>query len=126
MQKVHNGWRKGREQTLNVNKQMIKGSTETLILTLLQDKPLYGYELIKELHRQSDGVFNLKEGTLYPILHAMEIEGWVESYWQEVEGRKRKYYSISKEGIQALDHKKAEWRLFRRAVDRVLGEGGLT
>lgn len=111
---------------LQVNKQMIKGSTETLILTLLQERPLYGYELIKELHRQSEGVFNLKEGTLYPILHAMEIEGWVESYWMEVEGRKRKYYSIRDKGMEALKSKKAEWNLFRRAVDQVLGEGGLT
>ncbi|MCP1426482.1 MAG: PadR family transcriptional regulator [Paenibacillus sp.] len=111
---------------MQVNKQMIKGSTETLILNLLQERPLYGYELIKELHRQSEGVFNLKEGTLYPILHAMEIEGWVESYWMEVEGRKRKYYSIRDKGMEALQSKKAEWNLFRRAVDRVLGEGGLT
>lgn len=111
---------------MHVNKQMIKGSTETLILTLLQERPLYGYELIKELHRQSEGVFNLKEGTLYPILHAMEIEGWVESYWMEVEGRKRKYYSIRDKGMEALQSKRAEWNMFRRAVDRVLGEGGLT
>lgn len=111
---------------LQINKQMIKGSTETLILTLLQAQPMYGYELIKELHRQSEGVFSLKEGTLYPILHAMEIEGWVEAYWAEVEGRKRKYYAIREQGIQALQHKKAEWSLFRRAVDRVIGEGGLT
>nr|WP_186811690.1 helix-turn-helix transcriptional regulator [Paenibacillus xylanexedens] len=110
---------------MQINKQMIKGSTETLILTLLHAQPMYGYELIKELHRQSEGVFSLKEGTLYPILHAMEIEGWVEAYWAEVEGRKRKYYSIREQGIQALQQKKAEWSLFRRAVDRVVGEGGL-
>ncbi|MNP65628.1 hypothetical protein D3C76_1612340 [compost metagenome] len=56
----------------------------------------------------------------------MEIEGWVESYWMEVDGRKRKYYSIRDKGMEALQSKKAEWNLFRRAVDRVLGEGGLT
>jgi DNA-binding PadR family transcriptional regulator len=109
---------------VKVGKEMLKGSTGTLILTLLQDRPLYGYELIKELEQRSQGVFSLKEGTLYPILHAMESKHWVEAYWQEVEGRNRKYYRILDEGKWKLQEKKSEWRLFRGAVDAVLGEGG--
>ncbi|OBZ14111.1 DNA-binding protein [Bacillus sp. FJAT-27264] len=109
---------------MKVSKEMLKGSTATLILTLLLDKPLYGYELIKELESRSQGVFSLKEGTLYPILHTMESERWVEAYWLEVEGRKRKYYRILDEGKAKLKEKRAEWLLFRRAVDDVLGEGG--
>ncbi|MFE4712507.1 MULTISPECIES: PadR family transcriptional regulator [Paenibacillus] len=110
---------------MKVSKEMLKGSTTTLILTLLLDKPLYGYELIKELENRSQGVFSLKEGTLYPILHTMESERWVEAYWLEVEGRKRKYYRILDEGKAKLKEKRAEWLLFRRAVDDVLGEGGV-
>ncbi|AIQ47043.1 DNA-binding protein [Paenibacillus sp. FSL R7-0273] len=109
---------------MKVGKEMLKGSTGTLVLTLLQDKPHYGYELIKELERRSQGVFELKEGTLYPILHAMESERWVEAYWEEVEGRSRKYYRILDAGRQKLAEKKAEWHLFKGAVDGVLGEGG--
>ncbi|MEK5237097.1 PadR family transcriptional regulator [Paenibacillus sp. FSL L8-0470] len=109
---------------MKVSKEMLKGSTGTLILTLLLDKPQYGYELIRELEQRSEGVFSLKEGTLYPILHAMESERWVESYWVEVEGRKRKYYRILKEGAEELKEKQSEWRLFKKAVDTVLGEGG--
>jgi PadR family transcriptional regulator, regulatory protein PadR len=110
---------------LKLSKELLKGTTGTLILTLLAIKPLYGYEMIKDLERTSEGVFALKEGTLYPILHAMESEHWVESYWTEVDGRKRKYYSIMDEGRKRLNEKKAEWLVFRRAVDSVLGEGSI-
>jgi PadR family transcriptional regulator PadR len=81
--------------------------------------------MIKELERSSKGVFALKEGTLYPILHAMESEQWVESYWTEVDGRKRKYYCIMDAGRKQLNEKKAEWLVFRGAVDSVLGEGSI-
>ncbi|ASA21343.1 PadR family transcriptional regulator [Paenibacillus donghaensis] len=110
---------------MKVSKEMLKGSTGTLVLTLLAEQPLYGYELIKALEQRSQGVFALKEGTLYPLLHAMENERWVEAYWTEVEGRKRKYYRILEQGTEKLKEKRAEWRLFRGAVDAVLGEEGV-
>jgi PadR family transcriptional regulator PadR len=112
-------------QQLKLNKELLKGTTGTLILTLLATMPLYGYEMIKELERSSEGVFALKEGTLYPILHAMESDRWVDSYWMEVDGRRRKYYRILDEGRNRLSEKKAEWLVFRRAVDSVLGEGSV-
>ncbi len=108
---------------LKVNKELLKGSTGMLILTLLNERELYGYQLIKELELMSEGVFDLKEGTLYPILHAMETEHWLESYWEEAEGRKRKYYRITDSGKRQLQEKKQEWRLYAGAVNRVLGEG---
>lgn len=107
------------------NKELMKGSTVILILTLLDRSDLYGYEMTKEMERASDGIFTLKEGTLYPILHALESDRFVESYWDEKEGRKRKYYRLTKQGKAELHTKQQEWRLFRNAVDRVLGEGGL-
>ncbi|ULL19410.1 PadR family transcriptional regulator [Paenibacillus sp. H1-7] len=108
---------------MSVNKELLKGSTGTMILTLLEKRDQYGYELIKELERCSDGTFSLKEGTLYPILHGMEAEQWVEAYWREADGRKRKYYRLTDSGKKHLQDKLQEWRLFRNAVDRVLGEG---
>ncbi|MEF3301758.1 PadR family transcriptional regulator [Paenibacillus sp. GYB003] len=108
---------------MRLNKELLKGSTGTMILSLLERRDLYGYELIKELERKSAGVFALKEGTLYPILHAMEAEGWVESYWIEASGRKRKYYRITQAGRKQSERKKAEWAEFRGAVDLVIGEG---
>ncbi|GAA3405081.1 PadR family transcriptional regulator [Paenibacillus hodogayensis] len=106
-----------------MSKELLKGSTGTMILSLLERTDLYGYELIKELERKSAGVFALKEGTLYPILHAMESEGLVEAYWNEVGGRRRKYYRITPKGKKQSEQKKAEWTTFRSAVDLVLGEG---
>lgn len=108
---------------MKVNKELLKGSTVIMILTLLDHKEMYGYEMIKEIERQSEGVFSLKEGTLYPILHMLETECWVEASWSEHEGRKRKYYFITDKGRGQLKLKKQEWTLFRGALERVIGEG---
>ncbi|UHA73595.1 PadR family transcriptional regulator [Paenibacillus sp. 481] len=106
-----------------INKELMKGSTVILLLTVLNKKEMYGYELIREIEYRSDGVFTMKEGTLYPILHTLEATGWLDSYWSEHDGRKRKYYRITDEGRTHLDEKKVEWTRFRIAVDTVIGEG---
>ncbi|BFH59705.1 PadR family transcriptional regulator [Paenibacillus azoreducens] len=106
-----------------VNKELLKGSTAILLLTVLNRKEMYGYELIKEIERSSEGVFLMKEGTLYPILHTLEAEGWLDAYWSTYDGRKRKYYRITDQGRNQLREKKEEWIQFRTAVDRVIGEG---
>ncbi|XOK60093.1 PadR family transcriptional regulator [Paenibacillus elgii] len=108
---------------MKLSKELLKGSTGTMILTLLGRRNMYGYELIKELEKSSGGIFSLKEGTLYPILHGMEAERWVEAYWEEAQGRQRKYYRITEAGKRHLQEKTAEWKKFRDAVDLVLGEG---
>ena len=108
---------------MKVSKELLKGSTGTLVLTVLSGKSMYGYELIKELDSRSDGVFALKEGTLYPILHAMEAENWVSAHWEESGGRKRKYYTVTEAGLKQLQAKKDEWQVFSGAVNAVLGEG---
>ncbi|HEY1212499.1 MAG TPA: PadR family transcriptional regulator [Bryobacteraceae bacterium] len=106
-----------------MNKELMKGTTVSLILKLLERKAMYGYEMTKEMEKSSDGLFTLKEGTLYPILHSLEADGFVEAYWDEVEGRKRKYYRITDRGRGQLKEKEREWGMFRTAVDRILGEG---
>lgn len=108
---------------MKIDKELMKGSTVTLILTLLDRKEMYGYEMTKEMEKHSDGLFILKEGTLYPILHKLESEKLVDSYWLENEGRNRKYYRITEEGRMYLKEKKQEWIMFRSTVDRILGEG---
>ncbi len=109
---------------MKIDKELIKGSTVILILTLLDRQPMYGYEMIKEIENSSGGVFSFKEGTLYPILHTLEADGYVQSYWSEQPGqRKRKYYSITDTGRAQLKSKQQEWRTFRMAVDQVIGEG---
>lgn len=108
---------------MSVNKELLKGSTVIMILSLLERQPMYGYQMIAEIERQSGGIFSFKEGTLYPILHSLESEGFVESYWSETEGtRKRKYYRVTGDGQGYLKAKRSEWVTFRAAVDRVIGE----
>jgi len=110
---------------LKINKELLKGSTVGLVLKMLDQKDMYGYEIIKEMELKSGGVFEFKEGTLYPILHNLESDELVEAYWEVKESRKRKYYKITHKGQKLLSEKNQEWTLFRNAVDRVLGEGSI-
>jgi len=102
-----------------------KGSSRVLILNVLAERPMYGYQIAKELKRRSDGYFSFKEGTLYPALHRMENEGLLRSEWQVVEkGPSRKYYHITEEGRRALAHSAKEWATFSQRLLSILGEGG--
>ncbi|MGL5379589.1 PadR family transcriptional regulator [Clostridium sp.] len=108
---------------MKINKELLKGSTTILILSLLKRKEMYGYEMIKEIETKSNGVFSFKEGTLYPILHSLENENFIQSYWDTTEGkRKRKYYKITEEGLNGLKEKETEWKLFSETVNEVLWE----
>ncbi|MBC7250352.1 MAG: helix-turn-helix transcriptional regulator [Anaerolineae bacterium] len=100
---------------------MRKGSTTVLVLTLLAERPMYGYQLVKELERRSEGYFNLKEGTLYPALHRLEKEGLVRSEWRVTDqGPARKYYHLTEKGRRALDKSVEEWGTFARKLLTVL------
>lgn len=98
----------------------MKGSSQLLILKVISDEPLYGYQIAKNIKEQSEEIFSMGEGTLYPVLHKLELLGLVDSYWQEVEGRRRKYYAISQKGKKALQEKAAEWATFSGAVNAII------
>lgn len=109
---------------MKVNKELLKGSTVILVLSLLEEEPMYGYQMIKEIEKKSGGIFNFKEGTLYPILHSLEADGLIESYWGEGQGsRQRKYYRITSEGSNTFKEKQEEWVAFSSGVDRILKRG---
>jgi len=113
---------------MRINKELLKGSTALLLLGMLEKRSMYGYEMIKELENRSEGVFSLKEGTLYPILHMLEQDGLLQSYWSGTEGkRQRKYYEITPNGVEYNRVRKEEWKVFSSAVERVLylGEVGV-
>lgn len=103
-----------------ISKELLKGSLETLVLSVVKDAPLYGYLIAKQLKGQSNEVFNLGEGTLYPLLHKLEDAGWLESWWREADGRRRKYYALTAKGRKFLAAKAAEWQVFSQAVKRVI------
>ena len=106
---------------MKVSKELLKGSTDLLVLTLIEKEPMYGYQMIKELRKKSENVFNLQEGTLYPILHTLEQKNYITSYWNTSGTKKRKYYAISKEGKKHLKDKKEEWDCFINGVNNVVG-----
>ncbi len=104
-----------------VDKSLSSGSTMMLLLKLLENKDMYGYEMIETLKERSENVFELKAGTLYPLLHGMEEKGYVEAYEQEVSGKTRKYYALTKAGRKQLKVKEEEWKEYTKAVSNVLG-----
>ena len=109
---------------MKIGKELMKGSTPALILSVISKEDMYGYRIVKELELRSENVFLMKEGTLYPLLHSLEEAGLVESYWQEASGRKRKYYHITRKGKAALKQKKEEFEAFTAAVGKVLNYSG--
>ena len=108
---------------MKISKELAKGSTGLLVLSVLAEEEMYGYRIIQVIASRSEDVFSMNEGTLYPILHALEKEGLLESYTAESDvGRKRKYYRITPGGMLFLKEKKDEWHMFSAAVDKVIGE----
>ena len=89
-----------------------------------QVKERYGYELIKTLKDRSNDAFDFKEGTLYPILHKMENEGWIRSENKTVNGRMRRYYAITARGVKQLEVQQEQWSHFSSAVNQVLSFQG--
>lgn len=110
---------------MKIEKSLLSGSTPLLVLSLLKDGDKYGYEMIEELAKRSDDTFQLKEGTLYPLLHTLEKEKLVTSYTKQTPtGRERKYYRLTADGLEQLEYKEKEWKLFSRTVNAVLGYAG--
>lgn len=103
-----------------IEKALVSGSMTLLILKLLSEKDMYGYEMIDTLRQKSQNVFELKAGTLYPLLHSLEDKGALVVYEQEVGGKIRKYYSLTRQGRGLLDKKTEEWREYSEAVSNVL------
>lgn len=107
---------------MKTEKNLLSGSTPLLVLSLLKDGDKYGYEMIETLAQRSDSTFQLKEGTLYPLLHSLEKEHFIRSYTETApNGRERKYYSLTRQGLLQLEQKEQEWRLFSEKVNAVLG-----
>ena len=106
---------------MNIDKSLISGSTAMMVLKLLSEKDMYGYEMIEVLRERSQNVFELKAGTLYPLLHGLEAKGMLTAYEKEAGNKIRKYYSITKRGRKMLEEKKGEWEIYSKAVASVLG-----
>ena len=110
---------------MEVNKEVLKGHIDTLILSLLRTRDMYGYELAKLVRERSDEQFELKEGTLYLSLKRLEKNNWIASYWGDEQGPggRRKYYKLTPLGEEIFEEKRKEWEFVKKLIDSFL-EGG--
>ena len=104
-----------------VNANIKRGSAELAILALLARGPLHGYEIAKRIETDTGGVLRFDVASLYPLLYRMEKRGWVKGYWEEVGGRRRRYYRLAPEGKKKLTPLRRQWGAFFQALDRLAG-----
>ncbi|MBL7209276.1 MAG: helix-turn-helix transcriptional regulator [Dehalococcoidia bacterium] len=106
---------------MNYGRELLKGSTDSLLLCLISYQPMYGYQIIRDLEKRSDGYFQFKEGTLYPALHRLEKARLIQGKWQKLPGgQERRYYHMTQKGQKALEERLAVWQDFSTAVDLIM------
>jgi PadR family transcriptional regulator, regulatory protein PadR len=103
------------------NTELKKGSAELLILSLLAQRPMHGYELSKLIEARSEGAVRFKVASLYPLLYRLEQRGWIVGRWVEKAGqRRRRHYRVTAEGQKRLDVQRRTWSEFVAGVHRIL------
>lgn len=108
-----------------MDKEIMKGSTDILLLSVLVKEDSYGYEIISKLKENSQNLYEMSEGTLYPALQRLQKKGWITSYWGESDtGGRRKYYQITEEGKKVFTQKLNDWREVNNIVS--VCTGGIT
>ncbi len=100
--------------------QLLRGVVEPLLLFIIGELPIHGYEIARELDRRSGGYFDLAASTLYSALRRLESRGLVSSSWQYIARQKRRYYELTEKGHQILAEELAQWEKFLGATDRVI------
>ena len=104
-----------------MDRELKKGSTELLILSLLEGRARHGYDIGRQIEQRSQGVVELHVASLYPLLYRLERRGWVAGRWVERPGeRRRRYYRLTAMGRRVLADQKDTWREFVAAVNRVV------
>jgi PadR family transcriptional regulator PadR len=107
---------------MRFQRDLLKGTTETLVLALLREAPSHGYELVERLRQRSEGVFELGEGTLYPLLYKLEDKGLIAGKWEAGSGERRKrVYRITPGGREQLTQRSQEWKSLVHGMSLVLG-----
>ncbi|HEX5368167.1 MAG TPA: PadR family transcriptional regulator [Dehalococcoidia bacterium] len=102
--------------------EALKGHLDLILLLSLQPGPAYGYALIKELRDRTEGMLDLSEGTVYPVLHRLEEAGFLESKLVTAQSRRRRLYSITPRGEQELQRLMNEWDEFVRGIRNLSGQ----
>lgn len=105
-----------------LDRELKRGSTEMLILALVEDRPRHGYEIAKLIEQRSDGVLQFHAASLYPLLYRLEKRGLINGRWVEKAGqRRRRFYKLTAAGQKILAEQRKTWKDFFAALDRVAG-----
>ena len=105
-----------------LDREVKRGSTEMLILALVEDRPRHGYEIAKLIEQRSDGVLQFHVASLYPLLYRLEKRGLINGRWVEKAGqRRRRFYKLTAAGQKILAEQRKTWKDFFAALDRVAG-----
>ena len=105
-----------------LDRELKRGSTEMLILALVEDRPRHGYEIAKLIEQRSDGVLQFHAASLYPLLYRLEKRGLIQGRWVEKPGqRRRRFYKLTAAGQKILAQQRQTWKDFFAALDHVAG-----
>lgn len=108
--------------TKRIRSKIARGSADLAILSLLEEQPLYGFEIAKQISERTGGALKFTLASLYPLLYEMETKGWVQAYWEtNAAGRDRRYYRLTPTGRRQLAPLRREWRSFFQALDALSG-----
>jgi PadR family transcriptional regulator PadR len=102
------------------NPPFMSGVPELLLLRLLQQNEMYGYELVRSIRKVTDEAISLGEGVIYPVLHSLERNGSLKSRRKAVGGRTRVYYALTRKGQQRLDKLQGDWRRIQNGIETAL------
>ncbi len=105
-----------------IRSKIARGSAELAILTLLDEQPLYGFEIARRIEEKTGGLLRFTLASLYPMLYELEKRGWVKGQWQTNQaGRDRRYYCLTPTGKKQLAPLRREWQTFFQALDSLAG-----
>jgi transcriptional regulator len=103
-----------------LTRELKRGSTELLILALVEERPRHGYEISRLIEERSAGAISFHTASLYPTLYRLEASGLIEGRWVEAAGRRRRrYYRLTQSGRKALASQRSTWKQFFAALNRV-------
>jgi len=106
---------------MRIERELLKGVLPLAVLKLLKRRPMYGYELITEVARRTDGVLTLGQSTLYPLLYNLEAQGLIEAEWRSSDsGRDRKYYRLTDKGRKRLTRDLSQWEELVRGMGQLV------
>lgn len=110
---------------MSIASDLIRGHTESIILAHLTERDSYGYEINKSIQEKTGGRYELKEATLYSAFRRLEEAKCIRSYWGDEEtGARRRYYSITQVGRTLLEQNKADWKVARELIEKLIFNGG--